>query len=180
MYIVALALLSISYVIHVFCYAYQLMCSWMPSKGRKNLPQKRRGFFSFPIHLWGENSESMQLSETKESSLLSQRVLKCVLNIKKECCTLTNKEAEHTLLTHMYMYEWIVNSLSCCCQENGASHRGEQETVKLTKDVSWEEEEEEVTEHYLKIYAKYITDGQVWVFSWLQVFYFRVWFTVFS
>lgn len=45
-------------------------------------------------------------------------------------------------------------------KENGASHRGEQETVKLTKDVSWEEEEEEVTEHYLKIYAKYITDGQ--------------------
>ena len=36
---------------------------------------------------------------------------------------------------------------------------GEHETVKLTKDVSWEEEE--VTEHYLKIYAKYITDGQV-------------------
>lgn len=27
--------------------------------------------------------------------------------------------------------------------------------------MSWEEEEEEVTEHYLKIYAKYITDGQV-------------------
>ena len=40
-------------------------------------------------------------------------------------------------------------------------HNGEHETVKLTKDVSWEEEEEEVTEHYLKIYAKYITDGQV-------------------
>ncbi|XP_068706589.1 oxidation resistance protein 1-like isoform X1 [Montipora foliosa] len=37
---------------------------------------------------------------------------------------------------------------------------GDHETVKLTKDVSWEEEEEEVTEHYLKIYAKYITDGQ--------------------
>lgn len=77
----ALALLSICYVIHVFFYAYQLLCSWMPSKGSKNLPQKRRGFFSFPIHLWGETSGSMQLSETKESSLLSQRVLKCVLNI---------------------------------------------------------------------------------------------------
>lgn len=39
---------------------------------------------------------------------------------------------------------------------------GDHETIKLTKDVSWEEEEEEeVTEHYLKIYAKYITDGQV-------------------
>ena len=46
-------------------------------------------------------------------------------------------------------------------QENGNSHSGDHETVKLTKDVSWEEEEEEVTEHYLKIYAKYITDGQV-------------------
>jgi len=46
-------------------------------------------------------------------------------------------------------------------QENGNMHNGEHETVKLTKDVSWEEEEEEVTEHYLKIYAKYITDGQV-------------------
>jgi len=46
-------------------------------------------------------------------------------------------------------------------QENGNMRNGEHETVKLTKDVSWEEEEEEVTEHYLKIYAKYITDGQV-------------------
>ena len=48
-------------------------------------------------------------------------------------------------------------------QENGnmAHANGDHETVKLTKDVSWEEEEEEVTEHYLKIYAKYITDGQV-------------------
>ena len=49
-------------------------------------------------------------------------------------------------------------------QENhfGDTHAdGDHETVKLTKDVSWEEEEEEVTEHYLKIYAKYITDGQV-------------------
>lgn len=45
-------------------------------------------------------------------------------------------------------------------KENGSSYSGEHETVKLTKDVSWEEEEEEVTEHYLKIYAKYITDGQ--------------------
>ena len=42
-----------------------------------------------------------------------------------------------------------------------AHANGDRETVKLTKDVSWEEEEEEVTEHYLKIYAKYITDGQV-------------------
>ena len=40
-------------------------------------------------------------------------------------------------------------------------HNGEHETVKLTKHVSWEEEEKEVTEHYFKIYAKYITDGQV-------------------
>ena len=46
-------------------------------------------------------------------------------------------------------------------QENGTAHEGDHETIKLTKDVSWEEEEEEVTEHYLKIYAKYITDGQV-------------------
>ncbi|XP_029202730.2 nuclear receptor coactivator 7-like isoform X3 [Acropora millepora] len=47
-------------------------------------------------------------------------------------------------------------------QENDqiAQANGDHETVKLTKDVSWEEEEEEVTEHYLKIYAKYITDGQ--------------------
>ena len=44
----ALALLSICYVIHVFCYADQLLCSWMPSKGSKNLPQKRRVFFQFP------------------------------------------------------------------------------------------------------------------------------------
>lgn len=45
-------------------------------------------------------------------------------------------------------------------KENGNAHDSDHETVKLTKDVSWEEEEEEVTEHYLKIYAKYITDGQ--------------------
>ncbi|KAL9963260.1 hypothetical protein ACROYT_G032443 [Oculina patagonica] len=45
-------------------------------------------------------------------------------------------------------------------KENGNTHNGDHETVKLTKDVSWEEEEEEITEHYLKIYAKYITDGQ--------------------
>ena len=46
-------------------------------------------------------------------------------------------------------------------KENTSARETDHEAIKLTKDISLDEEEEEVTENYLKIYAKYITDGQV-------------------
>lgn len=41
-------------------------------------------------------------------------------------------------------------------------HHGHQETIKLTKTVSLtSDDEEEISESFLKIKAKHITDGQV-------------------